>query len=366
MALPEQLTTQDLWEQMQAYNSGISSQLNTLQNILSSGQIIKPGDDGLTRVAGGVNRYGEIRPDTVLMRDEEGNLAERFRMGLLPEYQALQQKALTEGDTRAAELARQQQGVMTQQAFDDLQKQGSTALAGGMRNLAMRGGASTGSQERLNRDVLRGVMSGNQGINRENRLANLAISQQDEAMKNQLLGQVGGVNQAIQEANINRLQQDIQAQNLAAHNIYSEDMQALAAQKSADAQAAAACFTGDTEIVMEDGTLKRIEDIEYGDVLLDGGKVTVVMQTRSSDVFRYDHDVLVSGSHAVKEDGEWIRVRKSKKADKVDGNFKVYNLGCENHILKTVKNTYSDFFETDDYEELTIDESLEKLNGRLD
>lgn len=360
---------ENLWEQMQAYAgqlSGIEGQLTSLQNVLNSGQVATIGDQGYMTIGGGLNRYGQARPGTILMRGADGNLDPRFVQTMGPEFQALQAKAMTEGDTQAAQIARERQGLMAQASRDALQRQGASALAGGMRNLAMRGGAGPGSRERLNRDVARGLMAGTQGIGRENRLANLAISQRDEAMKNQLLGQTGMVGQKIQEANINRLQQDLLNQNLAAQKLYQEDMQAFAAQQSANAQSRAACFTGDTMFMMQDGTEKRISDIKVGDVLKEGGEVYFLCQTLSDDLYLYDGLEKVAGSHAVKEDGEWIRVHQSKKAQKIAGEWPVYNLGSDNHIMLTKNNIYSDFFETDRYEQLTIEESLEALNGRLD
>ncbi len=329
-----------------------------------AGQMVV-GPDGLMRVAGGLNRYGEERPDTVLMRDESGNLDERFTQTMTPEYLALQQKAMTEGDTRSAQLARERQGIMQQGAMDSLQKQASSALTGGMQNLAMRGGAGMGSRERLNRDISRQLMGGNQGISRDGRLANLAISQQDESMKNQLLGQVGQVGQMIQEGNINRLQQDIRDQNLSGQNIYGEDMQAFAADKSADAQAKAACFTGETSFLMEDGSEKPIIFIKLGEKLLDGGKVFFKSESLTTDLYMYNGD-RVTGSHAVKEAGKWIRVEDSELSEKILGEYTVYCVGNENHIMRTIDNTFSDFFETDEYEELSIDESLAALNEKLD
>lgn len=354
------------WQQMYGNKiQGLSDQLNTLQGTLSSGNVMTVGDQGYMTVGGGTNYIGRERPETALMRGADGNLDPRFVQTMSPEFQALRDKAMAKGDTVAARLARERQGIMTQASRDSLQRQGASALAGGMRNLAMRGGAGIGSRERLNRDVARGLMSGQQGISRENRLANLAISQKDEAMKNQLMGQVGMVGQKIDEANINRLQQDINAQNLAAHNIYSEDMRAYAADKSANAQAAAACFIAGTEFLMADGSYLAIEEIDLNDHMVDGGKVYFLTKSLSNDVYEYKGD-MVTGSHAVYENEKWIRVKDSELSKKVDGEHEVYCLGNENHLMISHNAQYSDFFETDQYEELTIDESLEALNARMD
>ncbi|MFQ6611371.1 MAG: hypothetical protein ACE5D7_11330, partial [Fidelibacterota bacterium] len=96
---------QNLWEQMQQYQSslsGIQSQLGSLQNMLNSGNIMSVGNQGYMTVGGGTNRYGQARPGTVLMRGADGNLDPRFVQTMSPEFQMLQQKAMTEDDTEAA------------------------------------------------------------------------------------------------------------------------------------------------------------------------------------------------------------------------------------------------------------------------
>lgn len=196
-------------------------------------------DNGYQTIGGGINRYGEYRPDTTLMRGADGQLHDNFKLSMSPEYQKLQAKGMTEGDTAAATAAREQQGITDSAARDALARQSGSQLAGGMQNLAMRGGAGSGAQERMNRDISRQAMVGSQNIGQQSRFANLGISQQDEAMKNQLLGQTGMVGQQIQEGNIGRLQQDVGMQNLALQNMYGEDMKALGAQQTAAAQAAA-------------------------------------------------------------------------------------------------------------------------------
>ena len=293
------------WNQMQQYQQQMAQmqqQLGGINDILGSGRVTVAGDDGLAVVPGGKNKYGIVRPDTVLMRDAEGNLDPRFQQSMSPEFLALREKAMATGDSEAARLAREQQNVMAQAQRDQLQKQAGSGVAMAMRNLGMRGGASTGARERIQRGMGRDLMAGQQGIGRENRLANLAISQQDEAMKNQLLGQVGMTAQKVEEANINRLQQDVTNQNLAAQKMYEEDMKAYAAQKGASAQAsaaAAACFLDDTLFLMDDGSYKRIADIELGDVMSEGGKVHTLLRAISDDLYMYNGAEMVAGSHAV-------------------------------------------------------------------
>lgn len=321
---------------------------------------------GLLTVGGGINQYGMARPGTTLLRDSSGNLDPRFAQSLGTSYQALQDKALTQGDTEAARLAREQQGIMTEADRDNLRKMQDTGVAQGMRNLAMRGGASTGSRERLMRDANRQGLRGFQGIGRENRLANLQISQQDEAMKNQLLGQVGGAEQMIQDANTKMLAADIAQQNQALQNFYKEDMSAFGAKETAKAQRSASggCFATGTKVRMANGDSKRIEDIRIGDVVYEGGKVYGVMQFVSEDMFDYE-GVNVTGGHAVKEK-EWLRVKDSEKAKIETGKFVVYNLCTENHLIIVDNIVFSDYDETSFGSSVSDEKSLEIMNGRLD
>jgi len=372
--IPPQPSLQDqLWEQMQAYQQQMQqmqSQVGNISDMFQSGRVTVAGDDGLAVVPGGRNKYGIVRPDFTLMRDASGSLDPRFQQTMSPEFMAMREKAMASGDTESARLARERQNIMAQAQRDQLQQQAGSNVAMAMRNLGMRGGSSAGARERIQRDMGRSLMSGQQGVGRENRLANLAISQQDEAMKNQLLGQSGTIAQKIEEANINRLQQDVTNQNIAAQKMYEEDMRAYSAQKGAQAQAsasrAAACFLDDTLFLMDDGSYKRVADIDLGDIMAEGGQVTTVLRALSDDLYMYNGAEMVTGSHAVKENGEWIRVRDSKLSKKIQGDYTVYSVANKKHIMLTDHHVYSDLYETDFYEIVSEKESLEMLNGRLD
>jgi len=155
---------------IQSSVSGLQSQL---QNLTGSGQLMSQGDSGLLQVPGGTNRYGIARPGYQLLQSSPGELDPRFLQTMTPEIQALSDKAMTQGDTAAAQLARQRQGLMRGAQTDQAQRTASQGVATGMRNLAMRGGASTGARERLQRDSSRQLMGGLQGIGRQDALAQL-------------------------------------------------------------------------------------------------------------------------------------------------------------------------------------------------
>lgn len=187
-------------------------------------------------ISGGTNRYGIDRPDFNTFRGIGGGLHTDFESTMGDSFSALKAKGMTEGDTKSASLAREAQEVMRQGDVDKMRAMQSSGVTQGMRNLAMRGGAGTGSRERLMSNATKEGMRGMQGIGRDNRMANLGISQADEAMKNQLLGQTGQAEQMIQDKNIGMLSGDITNQNKFNHGIYSEDMTAMGALALADAQ----------------------------------------------------------------------------------------------------------------------------------
>lgn len=121
------------------------------------------------------------------------------------------------------------------------------------------------------------------------------------------------------------------------------------------------CFEGHTEVEMADGTTKEIKKIDLGDNTK-GGEVLGTIQAYVDSLYTYD-GVEVSGKHAVKENGKWIRVEDSElKRFKTFGKFKVYCLVTSKHRIFSRGIEFSDYVETDDYENLTIQESLEKLN----
>lgn len=123
------------------------------------------------------------------------------------------------------------------------------------------------------------------------------------------------------------------------------------------------CFLAGTPITMSDGTVKNIEDVDVWDDTKGGGLVTGVGKLLSGDLYDYN-GVMVSGSHAVYEDGVWIRVRDSKEAVKIDiGTVPVYTINNVNHRLLINGITFADYGEVTDSEDWTQQERLDFLNG---
>lgn len=124
------------------------------------------------------------------------------------------------------------------------------------------------------------------------------------------------------------------------------------------------CFSPGTLIEMPDGTMKQIENIILGETI-NGGKVYSIRMSMTDEGQIYNYlGTHVTGTHAVKEDGVWVRVENSKFGIKTDLPGPVISLVTENHRIHSNGNEFADEFEHDNYEEITMDESLKLLNEK--
>jgi hypothetical protein len=122
------------------------------------------------------------------------------------------------------------------------------------------------------------------------------------------------------------------------------------------------CFDGDTEVVMADGTKKRICDISLKDETK-GGIVESIRASIAPEGTLYNYvGTKVTGKHAVKENGGWTRVEDSIYASPVSGDGIVFSLVTSSHRVYVESTTFADEHETDAYESLNLDESLNELN----
>lgn len=121
------------------------------------------------------------------------------------------------------------------------------------------------------------------------------------------------------------------------------------------------CFHPDTLITMENGSLLPIHQIVVGD-MTKGGKVLATTRAIGQDFYWYN-GVIVTGKHAVKEEGIWVRVENAKMAHKFKYLTEVVcNLVTEKHRIFSNGIEFADQYETDMYESLDMDESLRELN----
>lgn len=121
------------------------------------------------------------------------------------------------------------------------------------------------------------------------------------------------------------------------------------------------CFHPDTLITMDNGSLLPIHKIVVGDITK-GGKVLATTRAVGQDFYWYN-GIIVTGKHAVKEGGTWIRVENSKLGHKFNYLTEVVcNLVTEKHRIFAHGIEFADQYETDLYESLDMDESLRELN----
>jgi hypothetical protein len=126
------------------------------------------------------------------------------------------------------------------------------------------------------------------------------------------------------------------------------------------------CYATGTPIVMEDGTIKPVQDLRYGDRIMLGGLVLGHGVVMATDLREYK-GVRVTPSHAVFEDGRFVRVGSSilnRQAEERHGF--VHPIVSENHLMMTPTHISADFSEVDGGEVLTHAQRLEALNADVD
>ncbi len=126
------------------------------------------------------------------------------------------------------------------------------------------------------------------------------------------------------------------------------------------------CFLEGTKICLADGSEINIENIKIDDKCAFGGKVKEIGKSFSTDLYNYK-GVYVTGSHAVQEEGKWIRVADSKHSIKEhqanEGGVVIYWVSNEYHRLFINGIMFLDFEELDNSEEMSDEQILNILNG---
>jgi hypothetical protein len=127
------------------------------------------------------------------------------------------------------------------------------------------------------------------------------------------------------------------------------------------------CFEKDTPIIMADGSTKPIHEIRLDDEVYAGGRVTARGEAYAEGCYLYKKTIL-TGSHAVFEDGKWVRVEDSDLADQtMIAPVIVCPIETEHRLIVTPWFVSADFTEiqsdTWDYDEA---ERLEILNANTE
>lgn len=121
------------------------------------------------------------------------------------------------------------------------------------------------------------------------------------------------------------------------------------------------CFHPDTLIETASGNLIPICQVEVGDIVR-GGRVLATTRAIGHDFYWYE-GVLVTGGHAVNENGLWVRVKDSKRGLSMPSLKEVVcSLVTEGHRIYANGVEFADQYETDMYESLDLNESLAALN----
>ena len=96
------------------------------------------------------------------------------------------------------------------------------------------------------------------------------------------------------------------------------------------------CFDRKTRIHLDDGTFKHIEEIKPNDRLFDGSIVTAKIQVTSEGLKMYNlNGIIVSESHIVNHNGNWMPVRDHPLAIKLLSYREPY-LYCINTTSKII------------------------------
>jgi hypothetical protein len=264
--------------------------------------------------------------------------------------------------------------------------QNNAGMRGALDNLAATGGVSSGARERMAKSSIRDMMMGRQDIRQQGASDRFNILAQDENNRIKQLSDLTGMEMTRgqfaageRDKGLATRQYDITNSLNTLGKERDDDLQAWnknqetwAAGQTANAQAAAAskgsCFVAGTFVKMEDGSQKAIEQIFSGDRVEGGGKVITTLTFnpyRGTEVYDYG-GIVVSGGHAVKENGQWLRVKDSAHATLLEKPAAtVYNLITENHRILIGAFEFTDFDETDIYY-LSDAEQLKILNGEMD
>lgn len=96
------------------------------------------------------------------------------------------------------------------------------------------------------------------------------------------------------------------------------------------------CFDKNTELPLQNGTMKKIIDIKVGDILFDNNEVTGKIKVTTENSIMYSlHDIIVSDTHIVKYKNKWIPTSHHPYAIRIE-NYSEPFLYCLNTSNKTI------------------------------
>lgn len=108
------------------------------------------------------------------------------------------------------------------------------------------------------------------------------------------------------------------------------------------------CFDGNTLLKMDDGKIKKITDVEVGDLLECGNMVTAKFVLDGLNVEMYNlNGVIVSGCHRVKYRNIWTSVSNHPDAKRIK-TYSRRNIYCLNASKKVIEINNMTFFDWDE------------------
>ena len=105
------------------------------------------------------------------------------------------------------------------------------------------------------------------------------------------------------------------------------------------------CFAEDTKFYLNDGSLCNVQDIQPGDIMLEGGLVLCSHKGNGEIQDWYNYKgVEVSGYHFVLDEGTWKPIKDCEKAIPIDPYKYIYSVSNEHNIMVSENGTvFNDF-----------------------
>lgn len=126
------------------------------------------------------------------------------------------------------------------------------------------------------------------------------------------------------------------------------------------------CFTGETPIILNDGSNIQIRNVKVGDLLYGENEVLGVhiFSGKKTQMCSYDNKYIISTDHLIHENNKWIRAIKSKKTKIINNKYhKIYCLTTLKGIINLEDLLVSDYLEIPKNQEYKILKIInEKLN----
>lgn len=264
-------------------------------------------------------------------------------------------------DSPYAALARQRIGDQTLQGLDQVNQSSQQGLSSIYDQLAMGGGLSGGARERLAGSAGEQALMARQGVRQSGVEGerDLDMNQADQRMgaQEKYMDAVRSDNQSKSQFELDRWKQRADT-----------DAAILKSQTERDIAAANSCLLEGTLVRKSDGNLYPIDSIKVGDEL-PGGIVYTIQQSLAPNELYNWQGVYMTGGHAVSSDNGWIRCKDSELATlarRPAGKQFIYNLGVTKHYIELEDGLLvGDLHETDLYEYVSDEQSLEMMNEKL-